>query len=80
MMSGEPGLGKSQIAVDVGARITCGSKWPDGGRAPLGSVILLSAEDAADDAIRPRLEVAGENGADVRRVHVVTTVTGEGGD
>src|SRR5206468_1672272 len=33
--------------------------WPDGTPAPLGNVILLSAEDAADDTIRPRIDQLG---------------------
>ena len=45
---------------------------PNGeGRAPLGNVIILSAEDDVADTIRPRLEVAG---ADLTRVHAITAV------
>jgi hypothetical protein len=42
---GDPGLGKTFLTLDMAARISRGSYWPDGGRAPLGDVILLSAED-----------------------------------
>jgi hypothetical protein len=42
LLAGEPGVGKSQIAVDLAARITRGSEWPDGSRAPRGSVIIIS--------------------------------------
>ena len=31
LLSGEPGIGKSQIAADASARITTGDAWPDGG-------------------------------------------------
>src|SRR5262249_1076492 len=41
------------------------------GRAPLGSVVILSAEDGAADTIVPRLIAAG---ADMRRVHVVPAI------
>jgi putative DNA primase/helicase len=68
LIAGVPGGGKSQISCDVAARITTGTAWPDGGRAPLGSVIMLNAEDTIKDVIRPRLEAAG---ADPDRVHVV---------
>ena len=53
LMAGAPGDGESQISCDVTSRITTGEVWPDGGRAPFGSVIMLSAEDSVKDVIRP---------------------------
>ena len=38
------------------------------GRAPIGDVLFISAEDDAADTIRPRLDAAG---ADPSRVHIV---------
>jgi len=58
-IAGEPGTGKSQLAVAIIAAITTGGEWPCGeGRAPLGNVIILSAEDGAADTIVPRLIAA----------------------
>jgi hypothetical protein len=75
LIVGEPELGKSQIGTDVIARLTTAELWPDGGSAPSGSAIVLSAEDAAEDTLRPRLEAAG---ADLDRVHILRAVyTGE---
>jgi putative DNA primase/helicase len=72
LIGGEPGLGKSQITTAIAATVTNGSAWPcDEGKAPLGSVIILSAEDDAGDTIRPRLDAAG---ADVTRVHQISAV------
>jgi putative DNA primase/helicase len=72
LLGGDPGEGKSQIGCDIIARITRGLPWPDGvGVAPLGSCIILSAEDAADDAICPRLTAAG---ADLSKVHIIDAV------
>ena len=68
LLAGEPGIGKSQTACDIGARISKGAEWPDGSRAPRGSVIVLSAEDSANDTLRPRFEAAD---ADLTRVHVL---------
>jgi AAA domain len=77
ILSGDPGLGKSHISIDAAARITTAEKWPlDEGEAPLGSVIILAGEDAANDTIRPRLEAAG---ADCRRVHLIKMINGSGG-
>ena len=79
-LTGDPGLGKSLITVAVGTAVSKGAKWPVGeGNAPLGSVIMLSDEDALDDTIKPRLEAAG---ADCNKIHAIkmireTTADGE---
>ncbi len=75
-MAGDAGLGKSQVALDIAARISIGAAWPDGGRAPRGNVVILSAEDGHADTIRPRLDAAG---ADVTRIHALSAVTDENG-
>ena len=76
IIAGETGLGKSQIACDVAARITRGWSWPDNSeRAPRGSVVILASEDAIN-TVRPRLEALG---AKVEQVHVVKMVVKEQG-
>ena len=72
IIAGMPDVNKSTFSLDLAARITRGAELPCGeGRAPLGSVIILSAEDDIADTIRPRLEVMG---ADLTRVHIITAV------
>ena len=72
LVAGDPGVGKSQITIDVAARITTSGAWPDGvGSAPSGSVVILSAEDSAKDTLRPRFDAAG---ADPNRVHTLKAV------
>ena len=74
LLDGDPGLGKSTLALDVAARLSRGAPMPDGwATAPAGTVIL-SAEDGLADTIRPRLDAAG---ADVSRIVAVQTVPGE---
>lgn len=70
---GNPGLGKSTALLDLAAKITTGTAWPDGqpGTTPAG-VVLLSAEDGLADTIRPRLDAAD---ADVTRVVALTGIT-----
>jgi hypothetical protein len=61
LIAGDPGMGKSQIALDVVARISKGARSPDGNTTPTGSALsapVLTAEDAAKDTVRPRLEAA----------------------
>ncbi len=71
LIAGDPGIGKSQIGIDIAARISAGVDWPDGERAPVGSVLILSAEDAIKDTIRPRLEATK---AELKRIHVIEAV------
>lgn len=79
LLEGDPGLGKSLIALDIAARVSSGAPMPDGTKSDLGGpagVVLLPAEDGLADTVRPRLEAAG---ADLARVACVVFVP-EGGD
>ena len=73
LLSGDPGLGKSFLTIDLAARVTTGKAWPDrpGELNAIGSVVMLSAEDDLADTIRPRLDAAG---ADVSRVWCLQAV------
>lgn len=71
-ISGDPGLGKSQLTASMAAIVSVGGQWPvTRDRAPKGNVILLNAEDDAEDTIGPRLEAAG---ADLSRVFVLNAI------
>ena len=66
IVAGDPGLGKSYMSLDIAARVSLGGPWPDdSGNAPLGNVLLVSAEDGIADTIKPRLELLG---ADMSRI------------
>jgi RecA-family ATPase len=73
LLAGDPGLGKSFITLDMAARVSRGTPFPDCCNTPnpTGGVVLLSAEDDLADTIRPRLDAAG---ADVDRIHALTTI------
>jgi putative DNA primase/helicase len=74
---GYPGLGKSQVAIDVASTVSTGRLWPDGAaNGNAGEVIILAAEDDAADTLVPRLIAAGANLTDV---HVVKAVKGDDG-
>src|SRR6185503_8986177 len=76
IIAGDPGGGKTYVTSgDMAARISRGLAWPDGGRAPLGSVLILTAEDGPADTLRPRLERCG---GDPSRVHVLQGVRVDG--
>ncbi len=80
LLVGDPGRGKSLMALDMAARVTTGAPWPDealeaGGepvaRRHQGMALLLTAEDDTADTVRPRLEAAG---GDPERVVVLRAV------
>jgi hypothetical protein len=72
LIAGHPDLGKSLVTLDLAARVTTGAPWPvNGGRAPLGNVVLLSAEDDPEDTYGPRLKAMG---ADLSRIDSITMV------
>jgi hypothetical protein len=71
LIAGHPGVGKSQLTCDIAATVSTGGLWPDGSTSPRGSVVLLSAEDASDDTVVPRLMAAG---ADLTRVYILTAI------
>lgn len=66
LLDGDPGLGKSLIALDLIARFSRSGMMPDGspGTSPRTS-LFLSTEDDVSDTIRPRAEAAG---ADLNRL------------
>ncbi len=69
---GIPGVGKSFAALDVVARLSNGSEWPDGSPNDLKvDSIVFSAEDTMDSTIVPRLRLLG---ADLTRVKVVKRI------
>lgn len=77
LIVGDPGLGKSFLTLDMAARCSRGLAWPEGGDAPLGDVVIMSAEDGLADTIAPRLVTAG---ADRSRVHALTAIRDERGE
>lgn len=76
IVAGDPGLGKSFLALDAAARISRGTEWPEGGKAPRGNVVILTAEDALSDTVRPRLDAMG---ADAKKIIALQAIkSGDG--
>jgi hypothetical protein len=76
VLDGDPGLGKSTLALDLAARVTRGASMPDDSSGMDGGVVILTAEDGLGDTVRPRLEAAG---GDPTRVLALQTI-GTGDD
>jgi len=68
MLAGDPGLGKSYMALDIAARVSLGGEWPDGGGVLRGNVLIISVEDGMADTIVPRLIKLG---ADLSNVQII---------
>lgn len=77
ILAGAPGTGKTSIAMALAATITVGGRWPDGGTAGDGDILVWSGEDDPSDTLVPRLLAVG---ADLRRVHVIHGALDEGAD
>src|SRR6185437_6908825 len=67
LLAGEGGLGKSTAALDIGASVTTGRAFFNGQVAPLGDVVLFTAEDP-DKVVKKRLR---QQNANLDRFHKV---------
>ena len=76
LLAGDPGIGKSLVALDIAARVSSGAPWPDTPDVPRepANVLVFSMEDDLSDTIKPRLLRAG---ADSQRTFVVEGVYNE---
>ncbi len=77
LVSGDPGLGKSFLTVDMAARISTGREWPDQSPNIAGGVVFLTAEDDLEDTVVPRLNAAGAN---LSRIVAIQSVIGSDGN
>lgn len=75
IVAGVPGTGKTTLCIALAASITTGGRWPDGTKAEKGHVLIWSGEDDPQDTLIPRLHACG---ADLSRIHFVTSVHKEG--
>ncbi len=81
VIDGDPGLGKSQLTIDLAARLSRGDAMPpnsatDGAFSKRGTLIL-NAEDDPSRTLRPRLDAAL---ADVGRIHLLREMSGFEGE
>ena len=71
ILGGQPGTGKTTIAMGMAAIVTTGGRWPDGTRCSAGNVVVWSGEDDPGDTLIPRLALSG---ADLSRVYFVSDI------
>jgi putative DNA primase/helicase len=75
ILGGQPGTGKTTLAILIAAIVTHAGRWPDGTFALAGNVVIWSGEDDPADTLLPRLIASG---ADRSRVFFVTGVQERG--
>jgi hypothetical protein len=71
LLDGDPGMGKSLLAINIAACVSTGRPMPDGTPGRKGGVILIAPEDSAEDTIKPRMEVAGGNPSKVLLLNTI---------
>jgi hypothetical protein len=73
LLDGEPGFGKSLLALELAARVTRGTAMPLARDKPSepADVVIFNDDDSLADTIRPRLEAEG---ADLTRVHALDCI------
>ncbi len=77
LLIGDPGVGKSLVALDLAARLTTNRPWPNSPSpsplaSPSASTLILNSADDLADTIRPRLDAAG---ADPTRTFIVQSIS-----
>ena len=71
LLAGAPGTGKTTLALNLAALISCGAPWPDGSPSTPANVLIWSGEDSPEDTLLPRLLA---HGADPHRIYFIDTV------
>jgi RecA/RadA recombinase len=67
LLEGDPGQGKSTLALDIAANVTRGDGALGGPAGAPANVILITFEDGVADTVRPRFDVLG---GDASRLYV----------
>jgi AAA domain len=74
ILDGDPGMGKSLIAIHLAACVSTGKPMPDGTASKQGGVVLIAPEDGAGDTLKPRLEAAGGDPSHVLLLNTIETL------
>ncbi len=74
ILDGDPGMGKSLLAIALAASVSTGHPMPDGTPVTQGGVILIAPEDDASDTLKPRLTAAGGNPSHVLLLNTLVSL------
>jgi archaellum biogenesis ATPase FlaH len=73
ILEGDPGLGKSTLALSIAAAVSAGYALTGSVARPAADVVLFTYEDDLGAVVRPRLEAAGAN---LDRIQIVRGIVG----
>jgi len=59
LLAGEPGTGKTTLALEIASILSKGGEWPGGGNSPVCRTAIWSSEDDTADTLKPRTLAAG---------------------
>lgn len=68
LLAGQPGAGKTTLALAVASILSRGGEWPNGEKAKPAQTIFWTAEDSIEKTIVPRLRA---HGADMGKVKIL---------
>ena len=74
ILDGDPGMGKSLLAINLAACVSTGQLMPDKSAGQQGSVVFVAPEDGAADTLKPRLEAAGGDPSQVSHLNTVRSL------
>ncbi|MEI7604288.1 MAG: AAA family ATPase [bacterium] len=77
IIAGQPGSGKTTIALSIASIISRGGEFPDGTVATCGNVLIWSGEDGIAITLAPKLSAMG---ADLSNIYFVDGVNAVNGD
>ena len=69
LLAGQPGAGKTTLALAVASILSRGGKWPSGEKAKPATTIFWTAEDSIEKTIVPRLRAHGANMEKIRFIN-----------
>ncbi|MFW9942943.1 MAG: AAA family ATPase [Candidatus Thorarchaeota archaeon] len=78
LIEGDPGMGKSWIALAIATAISLGKGLPYVDKFEPGNVLILSAEDGMADTLKPRAQAMGANCQKIIAVKEIFTLDLEG--
>ncbi len=74
LLEGDPGVGKSWVALALTTAMSLGHGLPFQGENAEGPVLIASAEDGLADTIRPRLDKMGANLSSIKAIDGLFTL------
>lgn len=78
MFCGIGGCAKTWTGLDVAARVTTGSPFPDGSACERGSVLIIAAEDDPGDTLGPRFDAQGGDSSKVMLLSMTRRLRADG--